>query len=249
MKNQERWKPSKFVYRKGKLFASRDQSEVGVGSRLVADLVAEFYDANLRLFAKGNLLDLGCGKVPLYKSYKDFVSDITCVDWQNTMHKNEFLDFEWDISVALPFSDGEFDTIILSDVLEHTPQPELLWNEMARILSRNGKILMNVPFYYPIHEAPHDYYRYTEFALRRFVENAGLELALIERLGGAPEILTDIVAKNILAIPVLGRGTAIFIQYIIYHLLKTNLGKKISNQSSLVFPLGYFLVVEKATCS
>ena len=76
----------------------------------------------------------------------------------------------------LPFGDSEFDTIILSDVLEHIPVPEHLWKEMARILSRNGKIIMNVPFYYCLHEAPHDCSRYTEFALRRFVEMSGLRL-------------------------------------------------------------------------
>ena len=30
----------------------------------------------------------------------------------------------------LPFDDAEFDTIILSDVLEHIPSPEKLWGEM-----------------------------------------------------------------------------------------------------------------------
>jgi SAM-dependent methyltransferase len=41
------------------------------------------------------------------------------------------LDFECDLTKPLPFADGEFDTIILSDVLEHVPQPERLWSEIA----------------------------------------------------------------------------------------------------------------------
>jgi SAM-dependent methyltransferase len=176
MRNRDRYQQSKYVYRKEKLIASRDPKEVCVGSRLISDLIAEFYNSNLRQHAKGKLLDLGCGKVPLFIAYRDYVTDNICVDWENTLHKNEYLDFECDLTMVLPFKEGAFDTIILSDVLEHVPQPEHLWKEMSRILSINGKIIMNVPFYYWLHEHPHDYYRYTEFALRRFVESSGLRL-------------------------------------------------------------------------
>ena len=57
---------------------------------------------------------------------------------------------------------------------------------------------MNVPFYYWLHERPHDYYRYTEYALRRFAETAGFNFLLIKTLGGVPEIIADILAKNLL---------------------------------------------------
>ena len=62
-------------------------------------------------------MDLGCGKVPLYIAYRDLVSDIICVDWENTQHENEYLDLEYDITKVLPFVNEEFDTIILSDDL------------------------------------------------------------------------------------------------------------------------------------
>ena len=152
MKNCDKWLPSKYVRRNGKLIASRDDREVGVGSRLIADLIAEYYDRLLRIHARGRLLDLGCGKVPLYAAYKDYVTDVICVDWENTSHKNEYLDFECNINDALPFDDEEFNTIILSDVLEHIFRPEDLWKEMHRVLAKNGKLILNVPFYYWIHE-------------------------------------------------------------------------------------------------
>ena len=245
MQNHEKWKPSKFTYNKGKLTASKDVKEVSIGSRLNAALVADIYHRNLRQHAKGKLLDLGCGKVPLYAAYKEFITDNICVDWAGTLHKNEYLDYELDLTKKLPFKDNEFDTIILSDVLEHIPVPELLWEEMTRILAINGKIIMNVPFYYWLHEQPHDYYRYTEFALRRFVDNAGLKLIQLEAVGGAPEIMTDIFAKNILRLPKVGRSLAAISQWLTLHFVRTKLGKKISAATSRNFPLGYFLVAEK----
>jgi hypothetical protein len=64
-----------------------------------------------------------CGKVPLYATYRELVTDAICVDWGNTEHKNRHLDRELDLTNNLPFRDDEFDTIILSDVLEQSLIP------------------------------------------------------------------------------------------------------------------------------
>lgn len=245
MKNRDKWRPSKYIYKKGRLVASRDTQEVGVASRLITDLVAGFYDDALKRHAHGNLLDLGCGKVPLYEAYKPYITENTCVDWHNTLHKNEYLDFECDLTQALPFADSEFDTIILSDVLEHIPQPENLCKELFRILAADGKLILNVPFYYWLHERPHDYYRYTEFALRRFVDGSGLTLVQLDRVGGSPEILADILAKHIQFFPILGPASAILIQNIAMLFVKTGLGRRASHKTSEVFPFGYFLIAKK----
>ena len=245
MRNSDKWQPSKYVYRNGKLVASRNPNEVGVGSRLVADLTAEAYSNNLRQHTKGKLLDLGCGKVPLFSAYKDYVTDNICVDWKNTLHKNVHLDFECDLTQTLPFADEEFDTIIFSDVLEHIPTPEHIWKEMSRILATGGKIIMNVPFYYCLHETPHDYFRYTEFELRRLVEDSGLRLVLLSPIGGAPEVMADIFAKNILHVAGIGRSIALFIQWLTLSFIRTKFGKKISEASRDHFPLAYFLIAEK----
>ena len=245
MQSRDSWKPSKYVYRNNKLIASRDRKEVGIGSRLITDIIARIYDDNLQQYAHGNLLDLGCGNVPLYEAYKDYVTENICVDWENTLHKNKHLDFECDLSKPLPFSNGEFDTIILSDVLEHIPEPEMLWREMARILAKDGVLLMNVPFFYWLHEQPHDYYRYTEFALQRFVERSDLKLVNLRPIGGAPEIVTDIFAKNVLRLPRIGKSLAIFAQWLTLLLLRTRFGEKVSAGTADSFPFGYFLVVQK----
>jgi SAM-dependent methyltransferase len=245
MKERESWKPSKFVYRRGKLIASRDTAEVDVASRLMVDRVAAFYDANLRRHARGRLADLGCGKAPLYAAYADYASEITCVDWGNTSHENAYLDFECDLNEALPFADGAIDTVILSDVLEHIAQPDSLWAEMSRILAPGGKVILNVPFYYSIHAGPYDYYRYTEFALRRFVENSGLRLIELESIGGAPEVLADVFAKNVKRLPLLGRPAAVFAQWLTARLTKTRIGRKVSRGTGHGFPFAYFLIAEK----
>ena len=247
MQSKDTWKPGKYVYRGNRLVASRNPEEVTIGSRLITDLVAGFYDACLKKYANGRLLDLGCGKVPLYCAYRDYVTDNTCVDWANTLHRNPHLDHECDLSEPLLFANGEYDTVILSDVLEHIPEPEQLLGEISRIMAPGGVLLLNVPFYYWIHEEPHDFYRYTEFALKRLAEISGLEVIDLTPVGGAPEIMTDIYAKNVLRVPVIGKPLAIIAQWFTTLFIHSGIGSKISRSTAVKFPLGYFMVAKKRT--
>lgn len=245
MQNADQWQPSKFVQRDGRLMASRNIAEVSLGSRLMTDLIGEFYQRALPQYGRGRLLDLGCGKVPLYAAYRSLVTAATCVDWGNSLHKNVHLDAEVDLTAALPFESGCFDTIILSDVLEHIPVPEALCQEMSRILADNGRLLMNVPFFYWLHEEPYDFYRYTEFALRRFMANCGLRIIELRPIGGAPEVLADVFAKNVLRVPRLGRWLAMAAQWLAGALRRSGFGRRISDNSASKFPMGYALVAEK----
>lgn len=196
MKTPSSWKPTKFVRnKKGQLVASRDEGEVGIGSRLMADLIASWYDRNLKEFAKGDLLDLGCGKAPLYGVYKDSVESVILADWANSMHENKLLDVVCDISKTLPFKDESFDTVILSDVLEHIPNPSDVMSELKRILKPGGYLLMNVPFMYWIHEQPHDYHRYTEFMIRKLASDQKLNMIKLEALAGGWAVLIDLLSK------------------------------------------------------
>ena len=245
MKNVENWQPSKFIYKKGKLKASRNPKEVSISSRLVADLVAEFYDINARVHIKGNLIDLGCGKVPLYEVYKNYADKITCVDWVNTIHKNTFLDHEQDLNQPLNFADESFDSIILSDVFEHIRKPELLMSEMNRILTEKGTLMLNVPFFYCIHESPFDFFRYTEYALKSMAEDNGFSIIKLEATGGAPEILADIISKLSVRLPIIGNLFARTIQKMTWLFIKTKMGGRVSRKTAKRFPLGYVMVAKK----
>ncbi len=246
MRNQEHWLPSKYIYRRGHLMASRDPAEVSVGDRLLGDRIAAFYDRNLRHYAAGRLIDLGCGRVPLYATYREFVAEVICVDWGNTPHKNSHLDYECDLTQALPFTDGEFDTIILSDVLEHIPEPEALWQEMSRILSAGGTLLLNVPFFYRLHEEPYDFYRYTEHALRRFAERTGFEVIALEPAGGTPEIFADLLGRHLRFVPIIGQMLTSALQALVSAFVATAPGRRLSTSTGRMFPLGYFLIARKA---
>jgi SAM-dependent methyltransferase len=66
----------------------------------------------------------------------------------------------------LPFQDGEFQTVLCLSVLEHLEDPKKAIQEMRRVLKPGGRILISVPFMFPIHDAPGDYWRFTKFGLK-----------------------------------------------------------------------------------
>ena len=245
MKNTERWFPTKYAWEGKTLKASRDPNRVSISSRLMTDITASFYQRYVPVYATGKLADLGCGNVPFYHVYKDYITENTCVDWPGTLHKNQYLDVECDLNQPLPLESAQFDTIVISEVLEHIADPELTWAEMTRLLKPGGKLILSVPFLYRIHEAPHDYYRYTEFALRRFAEKNKLAIREFHAFGGLPEVLTDIYAKNLLKVPLLGKSLSAFAQWLCWKFVHTGYGKKVSSRTSVAYPLGYFMVVEK----
>lgn len=245
MRNPDTWKPSKYRLVKNSLRASTNSQEVGAGSRLLVEVIAKFYDRAIPNYVSGRLIDLGCGKAPLFLKYRSFVSSVTCVDWGNTSHKNENLDVECDLSKRLPFDEASFDAVILSDVLEHLPNPDFLWCEMARILAPGGRLLMNVPYFYPLHEIPFDFYRYSRFALERFARESGFEIIELQPLGGSPEVFTDILAKHIQFIPIVGRLMARSIQALTLAFVRTTMGGRLSMRSAEYYPFGYAMVASR----
>ena len=241
MQHKELWRPTKFVQTRNGLRASRDPAQVVRGSRLVADAQARMYETAIREHASGQLLDLGCGFVPLYGLYKDFVQDNTCVDWDRTLHPSPHLDHTCDLNETLPLPDEEFDTVLLTDVLEHIQDPRGLWKEMTRVLRPGGKLIVGVPFLYPIHEAPHDFFRYTEHALRMFCDRSGLTLISLDVFGGLAAGLVELWGRmvsrsGVMSGLVAGAGSL---------LLRSPIGKLSAAQTSHKFPIAYCLVAQK----
>lgn len=243
MKAEQEWRPTKYSFHNGRLSVGPD---VGGGSWSTVRLLADAYERHLPNHARGRLVDLGCGTVPLYSAYRGLVESITCVDWGGGKHDARHLDVEHDLNHPLPFDDASFDTAILSDVLEHVRRPDALLLEIARVLSPSGKLLLNVPFLYWLHEQPHDYFRYTEHALRMLIEQAGLRVLVLEAFGGGPVVLADVAGKHLNQVPVLGNSLARALQYTVHAVTRSRPAQSLLRDSRQRFPLGYFLVAEKA---
>lgn len=82
-------------------------------------------------------------------------------------------------AAALPFTDASFDGVVCLEVLEHVPEPGRVLREIARVLKPGAHAWFSMPFLYPVHDAPFDFQRYTEFGVRQNVAKAGLQLVAV----------------------------------------------------------------------
>lgn len=82
-------------------------------------------------------------------------------------------------ATMLPIKEDSVDCVVLLEVLEHLEHPRRALHEIVRVLRPGGRLLLSMPFLYPIHDAPHDFQRYTRHGLERELRAAGLELRSI----------------------------------------------------------------------
>jgi SAM-dependent methyltransferase len=85
---------------------------------------------------------------------------------------------------ALPFRDGSFEACINIVTLEHVREPACALAEMGRILAPGGRLLLIVPHEWEVHQAPHDFYRYTRHGVAYLLDKAGFREYEIEPVGG-----------------------------------------------------------------
>ena len=96
-------------------------------------------------------------------------------------------------ALALPFRDASFGAALVSEVLEHVPEPGVVLEQVARVLEPRGVLVVTVPFMFPVHGDPEDHGRYTEFAWRRMLPAAGFRVEAIERQGRFFTVLADML--------------------------------------------------------
>lgn len=96
---------------------------------------------------------------------------------------------------AMGLADASFDVVLCTEVLEHLPEPQRAIDEMYRVLRPGGTLLLTTRFLFPIHDAPHDYFRFTKYGLRHLLRaftieaveeettTVGTLAVLIQRLG------------------------------------------------------------------
>lgn len=126
--------------------------------------------------ARGRVLDIGCAggwaKTVLSPGCK--CTGLDYPDSANSLYctrPDVFAD-----GAQCPFVDDTFDTVLSLEVLGHVSQPAAVLAEIERILKPGGTLLLTMPFLYPLHDAPHDYQRYTESGLQLALAQSGLEV-------------------------------------------------------------------------
>lgn len=133
---------------------------------------------------RGVVVDLGCGEAPYKEDMLRTADRYIGVDWGNSFHDLSNIDVQADLNRPLPLADNLADVIHSESVMEHLIEPLSFLRQCERILKPGGLLIILVPFQWQVHEAPYDYFRYTEFGLRALAEKAGFEKISVTPKGG-----------------------------------------------------------------
>ena len=125
------------------------------------------------------VLDVGAGQCELARflhGYRYIGVDLAVGDksWDYSD-----LDAVADVQL-LPFAAGSFDGALNLWVVEHVRNPHRMAQEVFRVLRPGGLFLIFAPFVVHEHQAPHDYYRFTQHGLRALLEDAGFEDVIVQ---------------------------------------------------------------------
>lgn len=143
----------------------------------------------------GTLLDIGCGEMP----YKEHILQNSSVEKYIGMDfvSGKYADLKkpdmaWDGN-KIPLERSSIDCAIATELFEHVPSLEKLLLEIKRVLKPEGTLFFTVPFLWPLHDMPHDEFRYTPFSLKRLLVNSGFDNIDIKAQGGWDASLAQMI--------------------------------------------------------
>lgn len=150
-------------------------------------LVHRIHDAALekalQQYAKGVLLDIGCGEKPYQTMTEGLVIKHVGLDHPGSLHSKSQVDI-FGTAYETGLADKSVDTVLCTWVLEHLERPYDAINEMHRILKPVGHVILTAPLFWHLHEEPRDFYRYTKYGLKYLFEKNGFEVVKLKALSG-----------------------------------------------------------------
>ena len=188
------------------------------------------------------ILDLGCGEMP-YKDYFSHTRYVGADVLSSGRELNRKLPSFWFDGANIPMKESSCSHALLIEVMEHIYDPHKLISDIKRILSTNGTLIFTVPFYWPIHEAPYDFNRYTRYSIEQILSDSGLELITLEDTGNIFVSFFQTMNSFIYAFT----GKKLFLAFLPIFITFNLLGSILSlyKPKSNPFPLGYIVVGKK----
>jgi SAM-dependent methyltransferase len=141
-------------------------------------------------------LDAGCGGQPFREVIERAGLRYHSLDVrQNAAGSVEFLGaLDAELPAAVPRK--AFALVLCTEVLEHVAHWDCAFANLASLLTSGGHAIVTVPFVYPLHEEPYDFWRPTPHALRVAAETNGLRVIDEQRLGDSWDVLGTVLSAT-----------------------------------------------------
>ncbi len=146
----------------------------------------------------GSILDLGGDTRSKYRDCIQGDHTFTTVNFDQRTTPSIFHDLEQ----PLPIQDHSYDHVLLINVLEHIYAFHQLLGEAARVVRPGGSIIIVVPFLFPLHPSPNDYWRFSAQALQKECEKQRLVVQTITPLGSGVCAARHVMLERLLPFPI-----------------------------------------------
>ncbi len=133
----------------------------------------------------GLMLDAGAGHAPyrdLFRHARYESADFQQLD-ESQYSPEVAITYVCDLK-TIPVEEKRYDLVLCTQVLEHVPEPGMVLKELYRVLKPGCALWISAPLFFSEHQAPYDYFRFTQFGFRYLLEQAGFQVERIERLEG-----------------------------------------------------------------
>jgi SAM-dependent methyltransferase len=137
-----------------------------------------------RPHARGTLLDVGCGTKAFARCFDGRLDRYLGVDLPGSRYLDRAGPDAYARGEALPVRDRAVETVLCLSVLTYLTEPARLIEEAHRVLRPGGALLMEFTQMAPLHDPPHDYFRFTRFGASFLLERAGFEVVELVPIGG-----------------------------------------------------------------
>lgn len=211
----------------------------------ISPLRYEQYRRFQAISLEGSILDLGGDTRSEYKGLFKGNFELKTVNISPDTGAHIIHDLE---KIPIPVSSESYDGALLINVLEHIYHAEQLVRDTYRVIKPNGMIVIAVPFLFPVHPSPRDYWRFTDDALRTMLTEIGFEDIVITPLGTGVFATTDMLWTRLFPKPI-----RVVYGYI-SRILSVLLDKLFATTASLFgkgyrtdyYPLGYVVTAYKS---
>lgn len=130
-----------------------------------------------------SIYDIGCGDKPFEAFLEGQGHNYVGVDIEDGFYDASHIDLVGD-AYNVPVENGKADAVISCELIEHLERPMDSILENNRILKQGGTLFLAFPFLYPIHAAPRDFQRFSEYCIQNMMKQSGFEIVNFKRIGG-----------------------------------------------------------------
>lgn len=153
--------------------------------------------------AHGELLDVGCGSKPFAPLFAGRVTRYWGSDLAGSRYLGAARPDAYATAGAQPFRAATFGTVLGLSMLTYLPEPLAAIQEFHRVLKPGGVLLLEFTQMVPLHDEPHDYFRFTRCGAELLLRRAGFEPLEFVPVGG---LMARVGLSTIAALQKLNRG-------------------------------------------